>query len=115
MSSNPSQFPPLIGIFDSGVGGLSVLREIHKLLPDARLIFLADQAHVPYGKHSPDEVRQFSDAITRHLLARGAQMIVVACNSASSAALHELRQTFPHVPFVGMEPAIKPAAALTRS
>jgi glutamate racemase len=106
---------PLIGIFDSGVGGLSVLREVRRELPQARLIFVADQAHVPYGKHSLEEVRQFSEAITRDLLGRGAQMIVVACNSASAAALHHLRQTFPQVPFVGMEPAIKPAAALTRS
>jgi glutamate racemase len=113
MSDKPSS--PLIGIFDSGVGGLSVLREIRQQLPDARLIFLADQAHVPYGKHTLEEVRQFSEAATRILLDRGAQMIVVACNSASAAALHPLRQTFPLVPFVGMEPAIKPAAALTRS
>jgi glutamate racemase len=114
-TSNSVPSSPLVGIFDSGVGGLSVLREIRALLPDLPLIFLADQAHVPYGKHSLEEVRQFSEAVTRYLLGRGAQMIVVACNSASAAALHHLRQTFPQVPFVGMEPAIKPAAALTHS
>ncbi|MFZ6026255.1 MAG: glutamate racemase [Chloroflexota bacterium] len=115
MSTDTSTLSPLIGVFDSGVGGLSVLREIRRVLPDARLIFLADQAHVPYGKHSLEEVRQFSEAATQRLLDRGAQMIVVACNSASGAALQYLRQGFPCVPFVGMEPAIKPAAALTRS
>lgn len=115
MSTEISSLSPTIGIFDSGVGGLSVLREIRKLLPEASLIFLADQANVPYGKHSLEEVRQFSEAITRYLLGRGAQIIVVACNSASGAALQHLRQNFPRVPFVGMEPAIKPAAVLTRS
>jgi glutamate racemase len=105
----------MIGIFDSGVGGLSVLREIRKQLPDEPVIFLADQAHVPYGSRSLEEVRAFSVAITRHLLAQGARLIVVACNTASAAALHHLRQTFPAVPFVGMEPAVKPAAEHSHS
>jgi glutamate racemase len=105
----------MIGIFDSGVGGLSVLREIRKQLPDEPVIFLADQAHVPYGSRTLEEVREFSVAITRHLLAQGARLIVVACNTASAAALHHLRQTFPEVPFVGMEPAVKPAAEHSHS
>ena len=104
-----------IGIFDSGIGGLTVLRAIHQLMPDEPLLYLADQAHVPYGPRSLGEVRQFSEAITRYLLDQGAGIIVVACNTASAAALKYLRQSFPEVPFVGMEPAVKPAAEHTRS
>jgi glutamate racemase len=104
-----------VGIFDSGVGGLSVVREIHRLLPWESLIFLADQAHVPYGPRPLGEVLSFSEAITRYLLSQGVKLVVVACNAASAAALHPLRVTFPEVPFVGMEPAVKPAAEYTHS
>lgn len=104
-----------IGIFDSGVGGLSVYTAIRRLLPSHPVIYLADQAHVPYGPRSLAEVRAFSEEITRYLLAQGAQIIVVACNTASAAALHSLRESFPLVPFVGMEPAVKPAAEQTQS
>ena len=104
-----------VGIFDSGVGGLSVLRAVRQLLPEEGVIYLADQAHVPYGSRSLEEVRRFSEAITRYLLWRGAKLIVVACNTASAAALQPLRQVFPGVPFVGMEPAVKPAAEGTHS
>lgn len=104
-----------VGIFDSGVGGLSVLREIHRLIPAQPLIYLADQAHVPYGPRPLEEVRAFSEAVTRFLLTEGAGLIVVACNAASAAALYKLRERFPETPFVGMEPAIKPAAESTRS
>lgn len=104
-----------IGIFDSGVGGLSVLRAIRKQLPNENLLYFADQGHVPYGLRSLEEVRQFSEAITRYLLEKGAKLIVVACNTASAAALHYLRETFPNMPFVGMEPAVKPAAEQTHS
>ena len=107
--------PPPIGIFDSGVGGLSVLRAIRDQLPCHPVIYVADQAHVPYGSHTKAEVRAFSEGITRFLFARGAKLIVVACNTASAAALHYLRTTFPSVPFVGMEPAVKPAVAITHS
>ncbi len=110
----PDAFSP-IGVFDSGVGGLSVLRAIWRELPQEEVIFLADQAHVPYGPRSLEEVRSFSVAITRYLLDQGAKLIVVACNAASAAALHHLRQTFKDVPFVGMEPAVKPAAETTQS
>ncbi|HNS38606.1 MAG TPA: aspartate/glutamate racemase family protein, partial [Anaerolineaceae bacterium] len=102
-----------IGIFDSGVGGLSVVRAIQRILPEHPLIYLADQAHVPYGPRPLEEVRQFSESITRYLLGQGARLIVVACNTASAAALHALRATFPDIPFVGMEPAVKPAAEQT--
>ena len=104
-----------IGIFDSGIGGLTVLRAIHQLMPDEPLLYLADQAHVPYGPRRLEEVRHFSEVITRYLLDQGARLIVVACNTASAAALKYLRSIFPDVPFVGMEPAVKPAAEHTRS
>jgi glutamate racemase len=104
-----------IGIFDSGVGGLSVLRSLRQLLPAEPVLYLADQAHVPYGPRPLEEVRQFSEQITRYLLGEGAKLIVVACNTASAAALQHLRQVFPQLPFVGMEPAVKPAAEQTRT
>lgn len=104
-----------IGIFDSGVGGLSILRAIRQQLPDEELLYLADQAHVPYGSRSLTEVRSFSTDITRFLLEKKAKLIVVACNAASAAGLRHLRETFPDTPFVGMEPAVKPAAEQTNS
>jgi glutamate racemase len=88
-------------VFDSGVGGLSVLRAIRQQLPAVPVIFLADQAHVPYGPRSLEQVRLFSEAITHYLLGRGCRLIVVACNAASAAALHHLRQKFRGTPFVG--------------
>ena len=102
-----------IGIFDSGVGGLSVLKEIRIQIPSESVLYYADQGHVPYGARSLEEVRAFSEEITRFLLQHGAKLIVVACNAASAAALHYLRQNFPGIYFVGMEPAIKPAAEST--
>lgn len=105
----------MIGIFDSGVGGLSVLREIRDQYPTEDLLYLADQQHVPYGSRSKAQVRDFSEAITRFLINQGANVIVVACNTASAAALRYLRDSFPEMPFVGMEPAVKPAAERTRS
>ncbi|MDK2981906.1 MAG: glutamate racemase [Chloroflexota bacterium] len=114
MEKGPEQ-SNLIGIFDSGVGGLSVLREIRALLPAQPLYYIGDQAHVPYGKRQSDEIRRFSFAMTRHLLAAGAKLIVVACNTASAAALKDLRRKFPDTPFVGMEPALKPATQQTHN
>jgi glutamate racemase len=107
--------PRFIGVFDSGVGGLSVWREIARQLPHEDTLYLADQAHVPYGSRQLAEVREFSGRITRFLLDQGAKVIVIACNTASAAALHALRRTFPDVPFVGMEPAVKPAVERTRN
>jgi glutamate racemase len=112
---NTASSSATIGIFDSGVGGLSVLRAIRAQLPCHPVVYLADQAHVPYGSRTKDEVRSFAIGITRFLLAQDAKVIVVACNAASAAALHTLREAFPGVPFVGMEPAVKPAAAHTHS
>ncbi len=106
---------PTIGVFDSGVGGLSILRVLRQRLPEAAYLYIADQAHVPYGPRPLLEVRGFAEGITRYLLSQGADLIVVACNTASAAALHYLRQTFPQTPFVGMEPAVKPAAEQTHS
>jgi len=108
-----NNFP--IGIFDSGVGGLSVWRAIRQQLPNEALIYFADQGHVPYGARPLAEIRHFSEQITRFLLARQAKLIVVACNTASAAALAHLRQTFSQIAFVGMEPAVKPAAEQTAS
>lgn len=102
-----------IGIFDSGVGGLSVLAEFRKLAPGHPVVYLADQAWAPYGERSLSEVRQRSVAIARYLIGEGCPIVVVACNSASAAALRHLRGEFPGARFVGMEPAVKPAANMT--
>jgi glutamate racemase len=104
-----------LGVFDSGVGGLSVLRAIRRLMPEESVLYLADQGHVPYGPRPLEQVRDFSEAITSFLFEQGAKLIVVACNTASAAALHYLRDQFPDILFVGMEPAVKPAAEKTRS
>lgn len=104
-----------IGVFDSGVGGLSVWREIVRALPHEDTIYFADQQHVPYGPRGELEIRGFCDGIAHYLLDRGCKAIVVACNTASAAALKHLRETLPHVPSVGMEPAVKPAAAMTKT
>ena len=104
-----------IGIFDSGVGGLSVLRDVQRQFPSEDLIYLADQAHVPYGERSREEVLGYAEGIVRYLLGRESKLIIVACNTASAVALHELRASYPDIPFVGMEPAVKPAAAETRT
>lgn len=104
-----------IGIFDSGVGGLSIMQAIRSQLPDESIIYLADQYHVPYGERSLAEIRQFSTGIVRFFLDQGVKIIVVACNTASAAALFDLRRDFPAIPFVGMEPAVKPAAESTHT
>lgn len=104
-----------IGIFDSGLGGLSVLKEIRRQLPNESLIYFADQGHLPYGPRPLSEVRQFAEAITRFLASQNVKVVVVACNTASAAALAHLRQAFPEMLFVGMEPAVKPAAERSQS
>lgn len=103
-----------IGVFDSGVGGLSVLHHIRQTLPHERLIYVADSGHVPYGDKSPAYIEQRSHALTRFLIEQGADAIVIACNTATAAAVASLRQHFS-IPIVGMEPAIKPAVAATQS
>jgi len=104
-----------VGVFDSGVGGLSVWREIARQLPHEDIVYFADQVHVPYGPRSQEEIRRFCDAIARFLIERECKALVAACNTASAAALKHLRETFQHLPVIGMEPAVKPAAAVTRS
>jgi glutamate racemase len=103
-----------IGVFDSGVGGLSVLHHIRQLLPHERLIYIADSAHVPYGDKTPAYIEQRSLTLTRFLIEQGADAIVIACNTATAAAAASLRSQFS-IPIVGMEPAVKPAVAVTRS
>ena len=105
----------MIGIFDSGVGGLSVWRQLAPSLPDVPMIYLGDQAHVPYGARAGEEVRCLAERCTRWLIARGCSVIVIACNTASADALHSLRAQFPKIKFVGMEPALKPAAQQTKT
>ncbi len=107
--------PRPIGLFDSGVGGLSVLRELRRLLPHETFLYYADEAHLPYGPRERDEIRGFAAHIAQFLLDRGCKLLVIPCNSASAAALHWLRGQYPNVPIVGMEPAIKPAAEATRT
>jgi glutamate racemase len=104
-----------IGVFDSGVGGLSVLREIQGRFPSENLIYFADQAHVPYGSRPRSEVLRYSAEIVSYLIKMDAKLIVAACNTASAAALSDLRERFNSIPFVGMEPAVKPAAEKTHS
>lgn len=103
-----------IGVFDSGVGGLSVLREIRKLLPHEDLLYVADSAYVPYGEKSQEFIQQRSLAISEFFIRQQAKAIVVACNTATSAAVELLRSRLT-LPIVAMEPAIKPAAEQTRS
>jgi glutamate racemase len=103
-----------IGVFDSGVGGLSVLRHIRQLLPDERLIYVADSAHVPYGDKSKAYIEERSLSISRFLQQQGADAIVIACNTASAAAAATLRSQFV-IPVIAMEPAVKPAVAASRN
>lgn len=104
----------MVGIFDSGAGGLSVFREIYKLLPEERFIYYSDNANCPYGEKSREYIIDRARAITSFLMNEGADIIVVACNTATAAAISTLREEFP-ICFIGMEPAIKPAAQLTRT
>ena len=104
----------MIGIFDSGVGGLSVFREIRKLLPEEKYIYFSDNAHCPYGEKSKEYIIGRARTITDFMLQEGADIIVVACNTATAAAIKTLRTEYP-ISFIGMEPAVKPAAAITRT
>ena len=103
-----------VGVFDSGVGGLSVLGEINRLLPHESLLYVADSGHVPYGEKSADYIRQRSRNIAAFLVEQGAKALVLACNTATAAAVADLRSLYS-IPVVGMEPAVKPAALATRT
>ncbi|WP_054903926.1 glutamate racemase [Pseudomonas sp. NBRC 111144] len=104
-----------VGVMDSGVGGLSVLAEIQRLLPNETLLYVADCGHVPYGEKSPDYIRERCRRIAGFFREQGAKALVLACNTATVAAAADLRELYPNWPLVGMEPAVKPAAAATRS
>jgi glutamate racemase len=105
---------PAIGVFDSGVGGLSVLKHVRAALPRHRLLYVADSGHVPYGDKTPEHIRERSFTITSFLIEQGAEVVVIACNTATAAAATSLRARFS-IPIVGMEPAVKPAVAATRT
>jgi glutamate racemase len=104
-----------IGVFDSGVGGLSVLGEIRSLLPNESLLYVADCGHIPYGEKTPEFIRQRCAVMAEFFQAQGAKALVLACNTATVAGVADLRERYPNWPIVGMEPAVKPAAAATRS
>ena len=104
-----------IGIFDSGVGGLSILRHIRAQLPHEHLLYVADTGFAPYGDKSEDVVAARSLAVARFLVARGAKALVVACNTATISAVKLLRESFPEMPIVGVEPGLKPAAGASRN
>lgn len=110
---DPAQRP--IAVYDSGVGGLSVLRALLDKLPNEHFIYFGDQAHVPYGERSLEALRDLADGVTRFFIRQNAKIIVIACNTASAAALKFLRAKYPEQVFVGMEPAVKPAAEQTHS
>lgn len=103
-----------IGVFDSGVGGLTILSALRQELPFENYIYLGDTAHCPYGTRSEAEIIDLSVRISRFLIEQGVKLIVVGCNTASQAALAALRATFPSIPFVGVVPAVKPAARATK-
>lgn len=99
-----------VGIFDSGVGGLSVWRELIKVLPAEEFLYVSDNAYCPYGRKSASEIIERAYLITDFLISKGVKLVVVACNTATAAAIDALRLKYPKTPFVGMEPAVKPAA-----
>ena len=104
-----------IGIFDSGFGGLSVWRAVRQLLPDESIVYLGDGARCPYGTKSVEEVCRYAEQAVERLLERGCKLIVVACNTATVMTIGQLRARYPHLQFVGLEPAVKPAALSSRS
>jgi glutamate racemase len=104
-----------VGIFDSGLGGLSVLKALRAELPQQDFIYIADSGHAPYGERDAAHVITRSRALTAHLLDQGVQALVVACNTATAAAIDVLRAQHPHLPIIGVEPALKPAAALSKT
>lgn len=104
-----------IGIFDSGIGGLSVYREVRQMLPLEDVVYVADGAWVPYGSRTPEEIVGRSETIVRHLVDSGAKIVIVACNTASAYAIDHLREAWPQMTFIGLEPAVKPATLETRT
>ena len=111
---NEHPLAPAIGCIDSGLGGLSVLRAIRQQLPSQNLLYIADSQWSPYGNKPPEQITQRLTFLTQHLIKKGAQLVVLACNSATITAIEALRQQFA-IPFVGAEPGIKPAVKLTQT
>lgn len=103
-----------IGVFDSGLGGLSVLRELWREMPNEQFLFFGDSAHAPYGTKTAEEVRELSCRVAAQLVERGVKALVVACNTATSAAIETLRAAYPDLPVIGVEPALKPAVSHCR-
>ena len=104
-----------VGVFDSGLGGISVLRACARLLPRENFLFFGDSANAPYGEKTPDQVRALTMARVAELVDQGVKAVVVACNTATSAAISPLRETYPAMPVIGIEPAVKPAAQAEES
>ena len=101
-----------IGFFDSGLGGLSVLRKALEMMPNENYIYYGDSKHAPYGEKTPQEIRSLSFNAIEFLIKKGAKAIVIACNTATSAAAHDLREYYKDIPIIGIEPALKPAIKL---
>jgi glutamate racemase len=104
-----------VGFFDSGIGGRCILEAFERLCPKERTVYLADSEHCPYGNRPAEEIRELSDACVKRLLSENCKLIVVACNTATAAAIDYLRTKYPQVPFVGLEPAVKPAVMNSKS
>ncbi len=104
-----------IGVYDSGFGGLSVWRELYRALPDESLIYLGDGKNCPYGSLPEERIREYAEQSVGELVERGCKLVVVACNTATAAAITHLRERFPNIPIVGLEPAVKPACLMTKS
>jgi glutamate racemase len=105
----------LVGVFDSGIGGLSILQALRAELPQSRFIYIADSGHAPYGERSEAHVMARSRAIMAELLSRQVQALVIACNTATAVAIEQLRADYPDLPIIGVEPALKPALALSQT
>ena len=104
-----------IGVFDSGIGGLSVVQALRAELPHEHFIYIADSGHAPYGERDAAHVLARSRAIARHLVGQNVKALVIACNTATAAAIHLLRAEYPKLPLIGVEPALKPAVALSKT
>ncbi len=105
----------LVGVFDSGIGGLSILQALRAELPESRFIYIADSGHAPYGERTDAHVMARSRAIMAELLSRQVQALVIACNTATAVAIEQLRADYPDLPIIGVEPALKPALAISRT
>lgn len=114
INKNPADAYAAIGVFDSGVGGISVLQHIHSLLPNEHLIYVADSKHAPYGNKTPDNITERCFALADFLITKNVKAIVVACNTATAAAIDAMREKYT-LPIIGMEPAVKPAAEASKN